>query len=628
MPFQFRVNTQNLSDFSPSGVYFILPLKVGHPYALNIDWGDGDFSSFDQISTPLFRLRHDYNVHGEYLISINGTVDKFSFSHARTEVKKITEILDWGNLSLDPDLNLPHGHFQNCENLETIPPSILDALDVSNLTSLKNSFSYCSSLRYVVIKGLQNITSLEQTFEGCREMTSFVFPNFSLGNCINFRQAWKDCETMFDFPRIDTSKGINFERAWENCDALSVIPELNFESATTLFYAWNGCINLTAFNGVNTGNVINAENAWRNTSIVNFPLIDLSSCTNIRGAWSGISRLETFPIIDVSNVTDASGAWIFCRRLNIFPKLNFTNCNNFNNSWRGCENLEFDEEMWDVINDFEDSDPLVFTDVFTNTFLTSRQYDLFLKGIHDGNTTSKTRIHVDAPESYYTSTGEAYRNVLINDFNWTFNDLGLKALIQPHFINLNFQFEGKCFVSLASFKEGTLRFSLGSDFYTFVSFDFKPNFKLNIKQRQDVEPDAVFNLMATGGVKSVATVGSSKNIIVESKNNLKLSSTSVFEISVTRTIRLHLSKTSARINVKINPSMNNGIILQGNSKINFNDFVISTLRVSTKTKSRIERLTFYKKYKGSYCLAMKSMNICKLKEYNEKERIREQKFLG
>jgi surface protein len=113
-----------------------LPLEVTGSYNFIVDWGDKSsdlITSWDQKETT-----HYYSMPGIYIITIAGLLNGWSFNN-RYDMTKITEIMQWGNISVGNS----GGYFFGAQNLQ------LTAQDYPNLTettNLKQAFAYAISL--------------------------------------------------------------------------------------------------------------------------------------------------------------------------------------------------------------------------------------------------------------------------------------------------------------------------------------------------------------------------------------------------------------------------------------------------------------------------------------------------
>ena len=91
--FVTRWNTTNVSSGSSDSYSIRLPLLSSGTYDFYVNWGDG---SWDHIDSYL-NNEHTYSTQGEKTISINGTVDGWSFNDSGDKLKLI-EIISGGGI--------------------------------------------------------------------------------------------------------------------------------------------------------------------------------------------------------------------------------------------------------------------------------------------------------------------------------------------------------------------------------------------------------------------------------------------------------------------------------------------------------------------------------------------------
>ena len=74
-----------------------LPLESSGTYDFDVAWGDG---SIDHITTyDQVEVTHDYGTLGNYTVTINGTIQGFSFNDGGDK-DLIQRIVSWGSLDL------------------------------------------------------------------------------------------------------------------------------------------------------------------------------------------------------------------------------------------------------------------------------------------------------------------------------------------------------------------------------------------------------------------------------------------------------------------------------------------------------------------------------------------------
>ncbi len=151
--------TDYTSSGSSASSQIRLPLVPSGSYNFHVDWGDNStnlITSYNQAETT-----HTYATSGTYTVVINGTITGWQFNNGGDKLK-IIEIKQWGSLGFgDVDSN-----FYGCANLVL---TATDAPDLSQTTSLDNSFRNCAALGNSGDMSMWNtgtVTSMDHMFSG------------------------------------------------------------------------------------------------------------------------------------------------------------------------------------------------------------------------------------------------------------------------------------------------------------------------------------------------------------------------------------------------------------------------------------------------------------------------------
>lgn len=133
LPFEFTINTNNISTGSSADNQFKLPLVSSLPLNAVVDWGDG---STDTITTyNQAETLHTYSVAGVYTIKITGSLSGWRFNNTGDRLK-ILHIVSWGIFKISVDSG-----FYGCTNLNCTATDVPSILNVS----LANYFRSCSN---------------------------------------------------------------------------------------------------------------------------------------------------------------------------------------------------------------------------------------------------------------------------------------------------------------------------------------------------------------------------------------------------------------------------------------------------------------------------------------------------
>ena len=93
------------------------------------------------------------------------------------------------------------------------------------------------------------------------------------------------------------------------------------------------------------------------TELVEIPLLNTSSVTNMSYMFSGCTSLTSIPEIDTSSNIEASGMFYGCTSLTSIPNLDFGNVTNVNDTFNNCTNLV-------TVPQFDFKNATAFTDTF------------------------------------------------------------------------------------------------------------------------------------------------------------------------------------------------------------------------------------------------------------------------
>lgn len=152
----------------------------------------------------------------------------------------------------------------------------LSWLDTSNITFMRNMFSYCSSLTSLDVSHFDtsNVTTMLGMFSSCSYLTSLDVSNFDTSNLVDMTSMFKDCTSLTS---LDVS---NF----------------NTSNVTVMTGMFRGCTSLTSLNisSFNTSKVAEAPNMFYRcsslTSIVG--ILDMQKVTSANNMFSSCSALE------------------------------------------------------------------------------------------------------------------------------------------------------------------------------------------------------------------------------------------------------------------------------------------------------------------------------------------------
>ena len=149
-------------------------------------------------------------------------------------------------------------------------------VDTVFVTTLDNSFGYCSALQELPLINTSNVNSMVGAFMNCSSLKSI--------------------------PLLDTSNVTNFNQAFAYCKNLQEIPLLDTSNATTTYGMFSDC-----------------------TALARIPLLDTSKVENMSNMFSNCYALETIPELNTSNAVSVESMFSMCPKINNLPLLDFTN---------------------------------------------------------------------------------------------------------------------------------------------------------------------------------------------------------------------------------------------------------------------------------------------------------------
>lgn len=222
----------------------------------DVDWGDGNLT-YNHTTTAT----HNYSLGGIYTIKITRTFLGFKFSRTTSDAKKVTKIIQFGNL---PYSSIQVGSFTRCVNMTSLPndsnfnylkdgsdmfnncsglTSLPSEMTLSNLTTGVNMFSYCSKLTSLPIgMTLSNLSQGFGMFYGCTGLTHLP-SGMTLPNLIYAASMFSDCYELSSLPSGMTLSRLKFSsEMFYSCSKLTSVPsEMTLSSLDSGTDMFNGC---------------------------------------------------------------------------------------------------------------------------------------------------------------------------------------------------------------------------------------------------------------------------------------------------------------------------------------------------------------------------------------------------
>ena len=189
-------------------------------------------------------------------------------------------------------------------------------------------------------------------------------------------------------------------------------PNAAFATLTSLEASFN-FPSLQEFPLLDLSSCTNFENTWNDCKLLkSFPACDVSSGTNFGNTWRSCFSLKEFPLLDVSSGTDFERSWQYCRNLKTFPSLNFSNATTFRAGWNRCVQLSsFPANMFDSTGTLASN---AFQVAFQYCSLSAQSIENILTSL-DTNGATGVQLHLDQGySSSYSTWSSAAQTALSN----------------------------------------------------------------------------------------------------------------------------------------------------------------------------------------------------------------------
>ncbi|MCY3410000.1 MAG: BspA family leucine-rich repeat surface protein [Candidatus Heimdallarchaeota archaeon] len=364
--FLSKWNTSSISVGSSNSSQIQLPLEENGNYHFYVDWGDGSqelITSWNQTEST-----HNYEVEGEYNISIDGLFEGWIFDNQGDKLK-LLEISQWGDLKLGNS----GSYFRGAENFQL---SAVDPLDLTDTTTFYRAFVLCKKLGdlgFMNMWDVSNISSMAQMFYGA---TTF---NQSISNW-DVSQVTDMSYFLFDVH--------DFNQPLGNWD-VSQVTDMSYMFQYN--YIFNQPLSDWNVSQVKNMRYMFSHCEYFNQSLDNW---DVSSVTNMFGTFHQAFRFnQPLGNWNVSNVTS------------MFAMFHST--------------YNFDQPLgnWDI------SKVTSLEDIFKNTELSIENYNNLLLGWSQLNL--KSNLTFTAGSSRFGYIAKEARDILTETFGWVITDSGL-----------------------------------------------------------------------------------------------------------------------------------------------------------------------------------------------------------
>ena len=196
------------------------------------------------------------------------------YAYNGTELDEEIANLDTSNITSMYDM------FSGCSSLQTLD---LSNFDTSKVTNMSYMFNNCQKLTTLDLSNFDtsNVTNMSDMFDYCQQLTNINISSFNTSNVLNMSRMFNSCSRLLDLnlSNFDTSKVTDMSNMFENCyDLTTILGIISADNVKNLNAMFNRCNLLTNFSGL-----LNLGQAYSTASSANYYAykVNLSSCTKL-----------------------------------------------------------------------------------------------------------------------------------------------------------------------------------------------------------------------------------------------------------------------------------------------------------------------------------------------------------
>lgn len=178
---------------------FKIPLtfEEGAVYNFAVDWGDSTRSFIYKQGTydSTNIAEHTYTSSGQYIITIVGSIEGFSFNNSES-AKMLLEVISWGDLKFNGNGGGVGYYFYGCSNLTSIPNTNIALLfrGTANNLNFSGFFYLCS----VFTSSLSNwvttrVVNMSYMFDGANKFNTSL-TSWNTQNVTTMRNMFQEAE--------------------------------------------------------------------------------------------------------------------------------------------------------------------------------------------------------------------------------------------------------------------------------------------------------------------------------------------------------------------------------------------------------------------------------------------------
>ncbi len=297
---------------------------------------------------------------------------------------------------------------------------------ITTWNSSNATHTYSSPGEYTIyISGVINGFSFNNSGDKLKLLRIGSWGQLNLGNTGGYFYGAQNLE-IDAADSLDLRGTTNLSSMFRDCSSITTIPSLNKWDVTYVTDMSSMFSYATSFNA--------PLNTW-----------DVRNVTNMSGMFNGATSFNQYiNDWDTSNVSDMQYMFLGAEKFNQpLNQWNVSNVRNMAGMFASAQNFDQPLNSWDVSkvtlmegmfgNAYSFDQPLdrwdisnvIFMDYFFGDItLSTKNYDAILNSW--ANQKLKQNVVFDAGYSKYSSSGEAARDVLIKNYNWTIKDGGLQ----------------------------------------------------------------------------------------------------------------------------------------------------------------------------------------------------------
>ena len=115
-------------------------------------------------------------------------------------------------------------------------------VNTTGITSMKQMFDGCTSLKSVQLFDTSNVTNMDSMFNECKSLTSV--PLFDTSNASDTSGMFSLCSSLITVPLFDTSNVTDMSYMFSLCNSITIVPLFNTSKVTNMSGMFAHCRNV------------------------------------------------------------------------------------------------------------------------------------------------------------------------------------------------------------------------------------------------------------------------------------------------------------------------------------------------------------------------------------------------